>query len=144
MRTALVLIIPACAGAWVSRLLLGRAAQTVFQWLLAHRRSQKYNGLDSLVSFSSCLIAARRAIESEFPDAYIRDDLAAGLCGKEALESARQELKRHQLRQEAAQTTGLTMGTGLPSKSISSGATGGRRPIARLIVRTLFFDDGAL
>ncbi len=33
---------------------------------------------------------ARRAVESELPDAYIHDYLARGLCGKEALEGARQ------------------------------------------------------
>jgi hypothetical protein len=38
-----------------------------------------------LVSFSSNIIAAARALESERPDAYIKDELAASLAGPRAL-----------------------------------------------------------
>lgn len=67
--------------------------------LLQHQLGPRLSPLVQLSlceAFPTCLFllvahhTARRAIESEFPDAYIRDDLAAGLCGKEALESARQ------------------------------------------------------
>ncbi|GFR48857.1 hypothetical protein Agub_g10811, partial [Astrephomene gubernaculifera] len=51
-----------------------------------------YDGLQGLVSYSACLIAANRAVETEQEEPYILDPLAAGLCGQQALEAARKRI----------------------------------------------------
>jgi len=61
----------------------------ISRWL--HRlwlRSQ-FDGLDSLVSFSSRIIAAMRAMESERPNALFHDPLAEVLAGRVAMKNAR-------------------------------------------------------
>ncbi|KAG2453866.1 hypothetical protein HYH02_002073 [Chlamydomonas schloesseri] len=68
-------------------------------------KRRKFCGLDSLVSFSACVIAARRAFETELSDAYIRDPLAEGLCGKEALEVCRKRVAAAELKQRNDSTT---------------------------------------
>ena len=78
--------------------------------------------LAGLVSFSACVIAARRAFETELPDAYIRDPLAEGLCGKEALESCRKrlaasELKRSETAATATATTSSTTSDAAPASA---------------------------
>eukprot|EP00198_Chlamydomonas_reinhardtii_P006527 XP_001695863.1 predicted protein [Chlamydomonas reinhardtii] len=85
-------------------------------------KRRKFCGLDSLVSFSACVIAARRAFETELPDAYIRDPLAEGLCGKEALESCRKrlaasELKRSETAATATATTSSTTSDAAPASA---------------------------
>eukprot|EP00775_Hariotina_reticulata_P002750 gene2750-3045_t len=66
-----------CIGAASSAALLREV-------LLAWTR-RRYGGLESLVSFSSRLIAAARAAESSRPDAFVVDPLAHILAGPKAM-----------------------------------------------------------
>ncbi|GLI68040.1 hypothetical protein VaNZ11_012363 [Volvox africanus] len=95
-----------------------------------------YGGLESLVSFSACLIAANRAVETEEPEPYILDPLAAGLCGQEALDArrARDRVAAPAVRPVANTST-------LLQPEPMAGLHPCQRPIPRLIMRTKFFDD---
>ncbi|KAG2434050.1 hypothetical protein HXX76_007778 [Chlamydomonas incerta] len=98
--------------------------------VLARWARRKFCGLDSLVSFSACVIAARRAFETELPDAYICDPLAEGLCGKEALEACRKRLAASERKRGdgagPAAATGAATGTG----SASDGTATSSQPAA--------------
>ncbi|KAL6769918.1 hypothetical protein ACKKBG_A32875 [Auxenochlorella protothecoides x Auxenochlorella symbiontica] len=80
-----------------SFLLAGIAAANLVIWtfkVLGSRvgnifRAQPYGNLNSIISFSSRLIAASRALETEEDDPIIRDELAASLAGPGPLERAR-------------------------------------------------------
>lgn len=52
-------------------------------------RTSYAGNLDSIVSYSSCLIAASRALESERPDALVVDPLAMILAGEKAISEKR-------------------------------------------------------
>ncbi|WIA14379.1 hypothetical protein OEZ85_002908 [Tetradesmus obliquus] len=67
---------------------LGTAAlaQSLLRKLLTRWSNRKnFGGLESLVSFSSRLIAAARAVESMRPDAFVVDPLACILAGPKAM-----------------------------------------------------------
>lgn len=57
--------------------------------LLRRLKRSSYDGLDGIVSFSSCIIAAARALESERSDAIVFDPLAGVLAGQKAMKQAR-------------------------------------------------------
>ncbi|GIL52676.1 hypothetical protein Vafri_8494 [Volvox africanus] len=94
----------------------------------------RYGGLESLVSFSACLIAANRALETEEPEPYILDALAAGLCGQEALDA-----RRARDRVAAPADPPVAKASALLNPEPMAGSC--QRPIPRLIMRTKFFDD---
>lgn len=66
-------------------------------WLYRRIKRRAYEGLDGIVSFSSLVIAASRAIESQRPDAVIHDPLASILAGKRAMAQAQVRLNAMQL-----------------------------------------------
>ncbi|GLC40669.1 hypothetical protein PLESTM_001099500 [Pleodorina starrii] len=106
----------------------------------AQGTTQQYGGLESLVSFSACLIAANRAVETEQPEPYIVDPLAAGLCGREALEARRARDRPTERPSDAASTAAPPAGE-QPAGTQPQPQPQLQRPIPRLIMRTKFFDD---
>lgn len=56
-------------------------------WL--HKRRRKYGTLSGVVSYSSRLIAAHRAVEGSQDHPLFTDPLAASLAGREAVQRAR-------------------------------------------------------
>lgn len=110
---------------WLRRgVLLAAAARLLYAAVAATRRrwrsTTRFAGLKDVVSFSSKMIAAQRALEHERSDRLFSDPLAAVLAGERAMERARERLAaRDQL------------------------ATGeGRKGMdGRFAVRTRYFDD---
>lgn len=135
----------------------------------ALRSSDVADGLDGVVSFSSCLIAAARAAESEREDRFIYDPLASVLAGRKAL-------AKHGLRPRSALLVahtapiqpaappgwvrpedGASASEAAPSRSPPRSPSRTKRPAAtapafapparpvpRLAMRTRFFDDAVL
>jgi O-methyltransferase involved in polyketide biosynthesis len=95
--------------------------------------NEDYGDLDSIVSFSSRVIAAARAVEHERADAFIRDPLAEALAGERAMKVARQ-------RAEAAAAAAASE---QPTTADSS-STKPSRAVPRLVMRTAFLDDAVL
>jgi len=102
--------------------------------LLAEKgeQAEDYGDLDSLVSYSSRVIAAARAVESARPDAFVRDPLAEALAGDKALALARARAAAAAVAEKAA---GAAADSGDPAQS---------RAVPRLVMRTAFLDDAVM
>ncbi|CAG9465156.1 unnamed protein product [Pedinophyceae sp. YPF-701] len=81
-----------------------------------------FNGMSGVVSYSSCMIAASRAVESDAQQPLFHDPLAEAFAGRQAMRD-----KRARLRAEAR----------------AAGAARGDPP-GRIAVRTRYLDDAVL
>ncbi|KAI8473409.1 MAG: S-adenosyl-L-methionine-dependent methyltransferase [Monoraphidium minutum] len=128
--------------------LLAKAARKAWR-----ARADAYEGLDGLVSFSSRLIAAARAAESEREDRFIYDPLASVLAGRKAL--ARHGLRPRNvllLARSAPEAPAAPPGwsrrdTGELTRAaaaVCAAFVPPDRPVPRLVMRTRFFDDAVL
>eukprot|EP00899_Mesostigma_viride_P012158 jgi/Mesvir1/20943/Mv08014-RA.1 len=70
----------------------GAAIVATVAWKWLRRTRRDFAGLDGMVSFSSRMIAAARALESESEEAIIYDPLAEELAGPTAMKQARQRV----------------------------------------------------
>jgi O-methyltransferase involved in polyketide biosynthesis len=99
-----------------------------------------YGDLDSLVSFSSRVIAAARAVESARPDAFVHDPLAEHLAGAKALQVARARVAAAE--QEAASSGAADADDNTtPTPTTPSPPP---RAVPRLVMRTAFLDDAVV
>uniref|UniRef100_A0A383VJH4 S-adenosyl-L-methionine-dependent methyltransferase n=1 Tax=Tetradesmus obliquus TaxID=3088 RepID=A0A383VJH4_TETOB len=155
---------------------LGTAAlaQSLLRKLLTRWSNRKnFGGLESLVSFSSRLIAAARAVESMRPDAFVVDPLACILAGPKAMakykdneivvnarnsssssssSTGQQALHathdKQQQEQRAAESEQQQQqqptGNQEEPQQCEPTQQAEQRQVPRLIMRTCFFDDAAL
>lgn len=90
--------------------------------LVREKLRDRFDGLDGVVSFSSRMIAASRAVETEREDHVIDDPLAKVLAGKSAYARAKERAAANSDQQQE----------------------GKGRLIPKLVIRTRFFDDAVL
>mmetsp|Transcript_22065 Transcript_22065/g.61234 ORF Transcript_22065/g.61234 Transcript_22065/m.61234 type:complete len:348 (-) Transcript_22065:109-1152(-) len=95
------------------------------RWLVAWRNRRKYSGLKDVVSFSSRMMAAQRALENTRPDRLFEDPLAEVLAGQQAMERAR----------ERGKATEESRRDGAPARKGIDG---------RIAIRAKYFDDAIL
>ncbi|BDA41776.1 Putative S-adenosyl-L-methionine-dependent methyltransferase [Coccomyxa sp. Obi] len=109
---------------------IGIAALSGLAWALKRfLRSKDYDDLDSVVSFSSRLVAGMRAYEGKEKEPLVSDPLAELLAGRRGMQAAATTLKHYE---DVAD-----------EKAVASKADR-KFLVGRVALRTLFYDDHLL
>ncbi|CAK0745425.1 hypothetical protein CVIRNUC_001619 [Coccomyxa viridis] len=117
---------------------LAGVASVSIAWAVHHLlKRRKYDDLDSVVSFSSRLVAGMRAHESLEEYSLFDDPLAEVLAGRQAMKKAKATLKGMATDEHGGETDGASDGQ-------RSDHTKRRYMVGRVALRTKFFDTRLL
>ncbi|KAK9908943.1 hypothetical protein WJX75_005035 [Coccomyxa subellipsoidea] len=109
---------------------LGVAAVSGLAWAIKHfLRNRGYDDLDSVVSFSSRLVAGMRAFEGKEREPLFEDPLAELLAGRRGMQAAENTMKHFEDAAEEGEEASKPDRTYL---------------VGRVALRTLFYDDHLL